>query len=220
MRRIIDAVFISLDGVMQAPGGPEEDPTGGFTYGGWVAPWFDDMLGEHIDEVMGPPFDLLLGRRTYEIFAAHWPYAEPGDAIGEKFKTLTKYVATRSAAPLTWGPAQALHDAAADVARLKQADGPRLLVQGSSVLVQTLLAADLIDELHLIQVPVVLGQGKRFFGEGTRPAALKHTGAKVTTTGVVITSYLREGALTTGSFAFDTPSQAERDRREKMKREG
>lgn len=219
MRRIVDAVFISLDGVIQAPGGPEEDPTGGFTHGGWVAPWFDDKLGEHIDQVMSDPFDLLLGRKTYEIFAAHWPYAEPGDPIGEKFKTLTKYVATRSRAPLPWGPAVALHDPAADLARLKQEEGPSLLVQGSSVLVQTLLKADLIDELHLIQIPVVLGKGKRFFGEGTVPAALKHTGTKVTTTGVVISSYLRGGEVQTGSFEFETPTEAELARREKMKRE-
>jgi dihydrofolate reductase len=220
MRRIIDAVFISLDGVMQAPGGPEEDPTGGFTHGGWVAPWFDEILGEHVDEVMSDPFDLLLGRKTYEIFAAHWPYAEPGDTIGEKFRTLTKYVATRSREPLGWGPAVALHDAAADVARLKQEDGPNLLIQGSSELVQALLAAGLIDELHLIQVPVLLGKGKSVFGERTQPVAMTHTGAKVTTTGVVISSYLRAGKVQTGSFEFETPSEAELARREKMKREG
>jgi dihydrofolate reductase len=220
MRRVIDAVFISLDGVMQAPGGPEEDPTGGFAHGGWVAPWFDETLGEHIDQVMGAPFDLLLGRKTYEIFAAHWPYAPPGDAIGEKFKTLTKYVATRSLNDLPWGPAQILRDPAAEVAQLKQADGPNLLIQGSSVLVKELLARDLIDELHLIQVPIVLGKGKRFFGEGSAPVAMKLTGHKATTTGVVITSYVREGAVQTGTFEFDTPSDAELARREKMKREG
>ncbi|MFC3078076.1 dihydrofolate reductase family protein [Phenylobacterium terrae] len=220
MRRIVDAVFISLDGVIQAPGGPEEDPTGGFTHGGWVAPWFDDKLGEHIDQVMSDPFDLLLGRKTYEIFAAHWPYAEPGDTIGEKFKTLTKYVATRSREPLGWGPAVALHDAAADVARLKQEDGPTLLIQGSSELVQTLLEADLIDELHLIQIPVLLGKGKSVFSDRTRPGAMKHTGTKVTTTGVVISSYLRAGEVQTGSFEFETPTDAELARREKMKREG
>lgn len=205
---------------MQAPGGPEEDPTGGFTHGGWVAPHFDEMLGEHIDQVMAEPFDLLLGRKTYEIFAAHWPYAEPDDPIGEKFKTLTKYVATRSRELLGWGAAVALHDPVQDLARIRQEDGPNLLIQGSSVLVQTLLAADLIDELHLIQVPILLGRGKRIFGDGTAPVTLKHTATKVTTTGVVISSYLRDGEVQTGSFEFDTPSEAELARREKMKREG
>ncbi|HEY9219174.1 MAG TPA: dihydrofolate reductase family protein [Phenylobacterium sp.] len=220
MRRVVDAVFTSLDGVMQGPGGPEEDPTGGFAHGGFVAPWFDDILAAHVTEIMSEPFDLLLGRKTYEIFAAHWPYAPEDDQIGQTFKDITKYVATRRGDTLVWGPAQALPDAAADVARLRKEDGPKLLIQGSSELLHTLFAHDLIDELHLMTVPVVLGKGKRWSSDAALPAGLKLTASKTTTTGVVITTYVREGAVPTGSFEFETPTDAELARRERMRREG
>ena len=147
MRKVIIGAFVSLDGVMQAPGGPHEDPTMGFDHGGWVAPLVDDVLGETIDKMFGKPFDLLLGRKTYEIFAVHWSYAEggPDDSIARIFNAATKYVATRKGLDLTWKGSVALGNAAIDVARLKQEDGPPLLTQGSTVLIQSLLADDLVE---------------------------------------------------------------------------
>ena len=166
MRKVITGAFVSLDGVMQAPGGPKEDPTRGFELGGWVVPYADEMFGQAIDQMFTQPFDLLLGRRTYEIFAAHWPYAEggPDDSIATRFNSVTKYVATRSTMKLTWKGSVALHDAAEDVARLKREDGPSLVTQGSSDLIQTLLANDLIDEISMFTFPIVLGHGKKLFG--------------------------------------------------------
>ena len=185
MRKVIMGAMVSLDGVMQAPGGPEEDPTRGFELGGWVVPYVDDVFGQAIKEMFGQPFALLLGRRTYEIFAAHWPYAEGGDDdfIAKRFNSVTKYVATRSTLELTWTGSVALHDAASDVARLKREDGPALLTQGSSNLIQTLLANDLIDEINLFTFPILLGNGKRLFGEGAKPAAFRLVDNKVTRTG-------------------------------------
>jgi dihydrofolate reductase len=220
MRKVITAAFVSLDGVMQAPGGPEEDPTGGFKHGGWVAPHVDEVFGKAMDALCGPPFDLLLGRKTYEIFAAHWPYQGDDDPIAKRFNAITKYVATRSEIPLTWKGSVALHDAARDVARLKEQDGPNLVTQGSSGLIQTLLAHDLIDEILVLTFPILLGRGKRLFGEGARATALKLVESKVSTTGVTISSYRRAGAVATGDFSMHPPSQAEVKRREKMKREG
>lgn len=220
MRKVIAATFVSLDGVMQAPGGPEEDPTGGFKHGGWSFNYWDDAMGQAMDKIFGAPFDLLLGRKTYEIFAAHWPHIEGGDPIAAAFNTVTKYVATSSSAPLTWKNSVALRDAATDVARLKRQDGPNLLIQGSSVLIQTLLAKDLIDEFHLLVFPLVLGPGKKLFGEGAKPVGLKLVDTKVSTTGVTMSTYERAGAVETGSFALEKPTDAEIARREKMKREG
>ncbi|MDO9357592.1 MAG: dihydrofolate reductase family protein [Polaromonas sp.] len=219
MRQVISATFVSLDGVMQAPGGPDEDPTGGFAHGGWTVPYWDDETGQSIDEAMNQPFDLLLGRKTYDIFAAHWPYSQE-QPIADKFNAATKYVATSSTRPLVWGKAVALHDPAADVARLKKEDGPDLLIQGSGQLVQTLLAHHLIDRMTLLVFPLLLGPGKRFFGSGTMPAALKLTGSKVSKNGVTINTYVRGGKIQTGSFVPENPSDREIARREKMKREG
>jgi dihydrofolate reductase len=219
MRQVIAATFLSLDGVMQAPGGPDEDPSGGFAHGGWVVNYWDDEAGRAIDAAMAQPFDLLLGRKTYDIFAAHWPYSKE-QPIADKFNAATKYVATSSTQPLVWGKAVALHDPAADVARLKKEEGPNLLIQGSGQLVQTLLAHDLIDSMTLLVFPLLLGPGKRFFGGGTAPAALKLTGSRVSTTGVTISSYVRDGEIRTGSFVPEHPSEREIARREKMKREG
>jgi dihydrofolate reductase len=220
MRKVIAGTFVTLDGVMQAPGGPEEDPTGGFTHGGWTVNYWDDTMGQAMDETFSAPFDLLLGRKTYEIFAAHWPYME-GDPISEKFNAVTKYVATSSAEPLTWKNSVALRgNVAAEVARLKQQDGPNLLIQGSSVLIQTLLASDLIDQFNLLVFPLVLGSGKRLFGQGAIPAGLKLVDTKASTTGVTMSTYLRSGAITTGSFAMAEPTDAEIARRQRMKREG
>jgi dihydrofolate reductase len=222
MRKVIATVMVSLDGVMQAPGGPEEDPTGGFKYGGWTAPYFDDVLGQAMGEAFSKPFDLLLGRKTYEIFAAYWPYAEGGeyDSIAKPFNKTRKYVATRSSVPLTWNNSAAIHDAAVDVAKLKKEDGPDLLIQGSSDLIQTLLKNDLIDEINLLIFPVVLGSGKRLFGDGAKGAALKLERSKTSPSGVTLNTYTPAGAVKTGSFGLDKPSAAEVKRRERMKREG
>ncbi|WP_026874009.1 dihydrofolate reductase family protein [Inquilinus limosus] len=221
MRKVVAATFLSLDGVMQAPGGPEEDPTGGFAFGGWVFPHWDEATGQAIDETFGAPFDLLLGRKTYEIFAAYWPYVGEDDSIGKVFNRVTKYVATRSATPLTWRNSVALHGDAADaVAELKRQDGPTLLLQGSSGLIQSLLARDLIDEFRLMTFPIVLGKGKRLFGPGAIPIGLKLVGSKASTTGVVMSTYVRAGEVAAGSFAQAEPSEAELARRERMKREG
>lgn len=221
MRKIIAGAFVSLDGVMQAPGGPEEDPTGGFEHGGWAVPYWDEPMGQFMDECFSQPFDLLLGRKTYEIFAAHWPFVGEDDPIGKAFTAVTKHVVTSSTAPLGWENSVALKgDAAAGIARLKRGDGPVLLTQGSSVLLQTLLAHDLIDELRLLTFPLVLGPGKRLFGQDTTAGALKLTDSRVSTTGVTMGVYVRAGTVTTGSFELPHSSDAELARREKMKREG
>jgi dihydrofolate reductase len=221
MRKVIVGAFVSMDGVMQAPGGPEEDPTGGFSFGGWSALHWDDTLNEFMEEAMAAPYDLLLGRKTYEIFAAHWPFVGPDDPVGEKFNGITKYVATSSAEPLSWQNSVSLGpDGAAAVARLKQGDGPDLLIQGSSNFVQSLLKADLIDQITLMVFPLVLGKGKRLFGDGVKPGAFKMTDSRVSSTGVVIATYQRNGDVQTGSFALEEPTDAERARREKVSREG
>jgi dihydrofolate reductase len=188
-----------------------------------VAPLADDdpVFGEEMTTLFGQPFDLLLGRRTYDIFAAHWPYAEggPDDFIARRFNHCTKYVATRSNDPLAWTRSVALHDAATDVARLKKGDGPALLTQGSSDLIQTLLAHDLIDELMILTFPVILGSGKKLFRDGAKPAGYRLTHSRVSPTGVVIAHYARAGEVKTGDFAQHPPSPAELARREKLKRE-
>ncbi len=221
MRTIIAAAFVSLDGVMQAPGGPEEDPSGGFGFGGWTAPYWDDAMGAFMGAMFAAPFDLLLGRKTYEIFAAHWPFVGDDDPVGPVFSKATKYVATSSGAPLSWENSVALTGhVAAEIARLKQDDGPVLLTQGSSVLLQTLFAHDLVDEFRLLTFPVVLGKGKRLFGGGAAPGALTLTSHAVSTTGVVMAVYERAGAVRTGSFALEAPTEAEIARRARVAREG
>ncbi|TAJ94944.1 MAG: dihydrofolate reductase [Reyranella sp.] len=221
MRKIVAGAFVSLDGVMQAPGGPPEDPSGGFTYGGWTVPYWDEPMGQFMSECFTQPFDLLLGRKTYEIFAAHWPFVGEDDPIGKTFNEVTKYVATSSTTPLTWKNSVALNgDVAARIARLKQGKGPILLTQGSSVLLQTLLSHDLVDEFRLLTFPLVLGSGKRLFGQGTQAGALKLVESKVSTTGVTMGVYSRAGAVEIGSFELPNTSEAELARREKAKREG
>jgi dihydrofolate reductase len=221
MRQLVVGAQLSVDGVMQAPGGPQEDPTHGFKFGGWSVPfWGDDHdLEQFMASMFGTPYELLLGRKTYEIFAAYWPHHDD-EPIGKAFNAARKYVATRSREPLEWRNSVAIHDVAKDVAKLKQQDGPTLLTQGSTVLLQTLLSADLVDELQLVVFPVLLGSGKRLFSDGASPGALKLVESKVSKKGVVLTRYRRAGAVRTGSFGPDEPSAAELARREKMKREG
>lgn len=221
MRKVVAAAFISLDGVIQAPGGPTEDPTGGFAQGGWTVNYWDEPMGQYMGESFSKPFDLLLGRKTYEIFAAHWPFVPAGDPTAALFNAVTKYVATTSPDPLAWVNSVALRgDVAAEIARLKQTDGPNLLTQGSSVLLQTLLEHDLIDEFRLMIFPLVLGPGKRLFGRGTKPGALKLTATTVSTTGVIMTRCERAGAIRTGTFQMAEPSDAEVARQARMQREG
>jgi dihydrofolate reductase len=222
MRKVITGAFVSLDGVMQAPGGPKEDPTRGFELGGWVVPYMDEVFGQAINEMFSQPFALLLGRKTYEIFAAHWPYAEGGqdDFIAKRFNSITKYVATRSNMELMWRGSVALHNATADVARLKKEDGPALVTQGSSDLIQSLLAHNLIDELCLFTFPLLLGNGKKLFGEGAKPAAFDLKDSRVTRKGVMIARYKRAGAVVTGDYAVEPPTPAEAARRERLSREG
>jgi dihydrofolate reductase len=200
MRKLIVTTMLTLDGVMQAPGGPEEDPSDGFAFGGWTVPFVDDKGLEAKAAELSVPFDLLLGRRTYEIFASYWP-SDPESAIGKPFNEATKYVCSRSRPSLDWGPAVPIEgDAAESVADLKAGDGPELQVHGSANLAQTLIRHGLVDEYHLWLFPLVLGQGKRLFAEGTIPAALRLVDWKVSTTGVVMGTYEPAGEVVTGSF--------------------
>ena len=218
MRRIIGGVFQSLDGVMQAPGGPEEDPTGGFALGGWSTSFWDEAMGGKMGAFFGSPFELLLGRKTYEIFAAHWPYAPADDPIGPLFNRIAKHVVTGSTEPLTWSNSHALPDIAA-IAALKAGEGPDLLIQGSTTLYPALLAQGLIDRLFLMTFPVVLGSGKRLFGAGTPPSALWLVEHDVSSTGVILATYAPAGPIPIGSFQHAEPSEAEIARRERMRRE-
>lgn len=223
MRKVIVGAFVSMDGVMQAPGGPEEDPTGGFQYGGWVAPMVDDpVFGTEIGALFDQPFDLLLGRRTYDIFAAHWPYAEggPNDDIAKTFNRTTKYVATRKGVDLTWKGSIALRDGATDVAKLKRESGPALVTQGSTELVHSLLAAGLVDEIRTFTFPLVLGKGKRLFDETSEARAFKLTHSAVSPNGLIAAIYVRNGEVRTTTVpGAEEPTPAELARREKLKRE-
>lgn len=225
MRKVIVGAMVSMDDVMQAPGGPEEDPTGGFEFGGWVAPFADSdpVFRQEIGKLFGQPYDLLLGRRTYDIFAAHWPYAEggPNDDIARQFNRVTKYVATRKGTKLSWKDSVALRDGAKDVAELKQKDGPALVTQGSTELVHSLLAAGLVDEIRMFTFPVLLGKGKRLFDETSQPAGFTLTHSAVSPKGLIAAIYARAGDVETGTVGGATePSPAELVRREKLKRNG
>jgi dihydrofolate reductase len=213
-RKIIGAAFLSLDGIMQAPGGPEEDRSGGFAYGGWWEPQSDEELGRKIGALFDRPFDLLLGRRTYDIFAAYWPF-QKDSPIGTAFDQAGKYVLTHSSAPLQWAGSHRLAGIDA-VASLKEQDGPDLLIQGSSTLYPQLLAHGLLDRLDLMIGPLMLGKGKRLFGEGTPPGALRLIDHAVTSKGVVMATYEPTGPVLTGSFVTQAPSKQELMRREKI----
>ncbi len=224
MRKLIVGAFVSLDGVMQAPGGPEEDPTEGFRFGGWVAPLADNdsVFGEEVSDLFGQSYDLLLGRRTYEIFAAHWPYAEggPDDVIAKQFNRITKYVATRSGdVDTSWSKTVVLRDAVKEVAELKHEAGPALVTQGSTELVHDLLAAGLVDELRVFTFPVLLGKGKRLFDATSQPGAFKLAHSRISPSGMIAAVYVPGGEVKTGDFASHQPSPAELARRAKLKRE-
>ena len=223
MRKIVVGAQVSIDGVMQAPGGPSEDPTKGFRLGGWAMPYFDQVFGEEIDRVFQEKFDLLLGRKTYEIFAAYWPYYDesaPHGSIATLFKNIGKYVVSRSGeVDTSWQGSVLLRDIA-DVKHLREGDGLPLVTQGSTELVHALLANDLVDAISVFTVPIVLGGGKKLFADGSAPHSYTLTRSRVSSTGLVVTHYERSGAVKVGDTAADSPSDAEVARQARMKREG
>ena len=203
MRELIVQTFLTLDGVMQAPGDPGEDDSGGFAHGGWSVNYWDDHMGQVMEEATSRPFDLVLGRRTYDIFASFWPHASEEEG-GGPFNRATKYVASRGRPDLEWDESVLIDwDAAEGVAALKAEDGPELQVHGSGDLIQTLLRHDLVDRFRLWVFPLVIGSGKRLFAGGTMPAALKVIDSTISTTGVVMGTYAPAGEIVTGSFALD-----------------
>jgi dihydrofolate reductase len=215
MRRIVGAAFSTLDGVIQGPGGPGEDTTGGFAYSGWLPPVGDDAIDQKIGELFGRPFDLLLGRRTYDIFAAYWPYAPDEMAeIRDPFDKCTKYVLTHSDEPLAWQNSRKV--TLEDLRRIKEGDGPDLVIQGSSTIYPQLLEAGLLDEMTLMISPVVLGQGKRLFGDGTPPRTLKMTDHKVSAKGSIIVTYEPAGPVEIGTYVTTPPSERENERQAAM----
>jgi dihydrofolate reductase len=216
MRKLTGAIFQSLDCVMQAPGGPEEDPTSGFSLGGWSQPMFAENMGPFEQLIMGE-YDLLLGKRTYDIFEAYWPYNRD-NPIGEKFQRIDKYVLTHSDEPLEWENSHRLSGETADaVTLLKQTEGRDLLIQGSSTLYPPLLSARLIDRLVVMTFPVIIGAGKSIFDGSEKAGSLKLVDHFVAETGVIIATYEPAGDVKTGTFATKEPSEAERARQAKMK---
>jgi len=205
MRKLVVGTFLTLDGVMQAPGGPDEDRDGGFEHGGWSVKHWDEMMGGIMDEQIQPMDTLLLGRKTYQSFAAHWPrVTDPNDPVATKLNSARKYVVSRTLREAEWKNSSLIsRDVAANVARLKEQAGGEIQVTGSGNLIQTLLKHDLIDEFRLWTFPVMIGSGKRLFGDGTIPRALRLVDTKVSTTGVVIQRYERAGKLEYGSFEVD-----------------
>jgi dihydrofolate reductase len=201
MRKLLVTTFVTLDGVMQAPGGPGEDDSGGFAYGGWSVNYWDDKMNEVMAEAVSRPFAMVLGRRTYDVMAAFWPTA-PEEAGSKVFNEATKYVASRGRPTLEWSNSVLIEGDAADgLAALKQEDGPELQVHGSANLIQSLLRKNIVDEFRLWVFPVVVGKGKRLFGDGTMPSGFKLVDSTVATTGVVIGTYQPTGEIQTGSFA-------------------
>jgi dihydrofolate reductase len=222
MRKIIVGAQVSIDGIMQAPGAPTEDPTKGFKFGGWSMPHFDQEAGEEIGRLFGEPFDLLLGRKTYEIFAAYWPYYDenaPHGGIAKRFNEIKKYVISASGeVDTSWRGSVLLRDIA-DIKRLGGQNGPNLLTQGSTELVHALLANDLVDAMAIFTIPVVLGGGKKLFADGSAPHAYKLTRSRVSGNGIMIGYYEPDGEVKFGP-GFKSPSKAEVARQERMKREG
>ncbi|WP_157155947.1 MULTISPECIES: dihydrofolate reductase family protein [unclassified Diaminobutyricimonas] len=200
MRQLVVQTFLTLDGVLQAPGGPEEDTSDGFAYGGWTVNYWNDQLNQVMDGFTGKPFAMVLGRKTYDIMAAYWPHASDADGAST-FNNATKYVASRSRPQLDWSNSVLIEGDAADgLAALKKEDGPELVVPGSGNLIQSLLRANLVDEFRLMIFPVVVGVGKRLFADGTTPAGLSLADSSISSTGVVTAVYRPAGEVPTGSF--------------------
>jgi len=214
-RRIIGGAFISLDGIVQAPGGPEEDTTGDFALGGWLANLFEETIANQVDTLLSMPFDLLLGRRTYDIFAGHWPYQPQDDPVAAMFARARKYVLSTSGLQAEWEGSHRLADLDA-LARLKRQEGPDLVIQGSSTLYPQLLERKLLDRLVLMTVPVTLGTGKRLFGEGTPARTFRMVEQRIGPGGCVMSTYEPNGPPDVGSFAAQEPSEAEIARRRRM----
>lgn len=220
MRKLIVSTFVSLDGIMQAPGGPEEDPTGGFTLGGWTFNYWDAAMDISASGFDGKDRELVLGRRTYEIFDAYWPYQPVDDPVARTLNAAKKHVASRTLTTLHWNNSALLRgDVVAAISALKTGPGPDLQVIGSGNLIQTLQAASLIDEYNVWTFPAVLGRGKRLFGEATRPFALRLVRSQVSSTGVVMSTYVPDGDVRPGSFVSAEPSEKELARRKKMANE-
>lgn len=217
MRRLIASTFASLDGIMQAPGGPEEDPTGGFALGGWLFNYMDEGVDISAAGFDGRDRELVLGRRTYEIFEAYWPYQPQDHPIAQSLNAARKHVASRTLAALHWNNATLLRgDAVPAIIALKAQPGPDLQMIGSGNLLQSLQAASLIDEYNVWTFPVVLGRGKRLFGESAKPAALRLIRSRVSSTGVVMSTYVPGGDIQPGSFPSAAPSDRELARRKRM----
>ena len=205
MAKLVVTTFVTLDGVMQAPGGPNEDKSGGFEHGGWLVPHFDEATGEFMNDVFERPGAFLLGRKTYEIFAGHWPHVtDEDDPIASRLNSLPKYVASRTLENADWQNSTVIRDVPTEVAKLKDEVGGELQVHGSGDLIQTLIEHDLVDDYNVLTFPVVLGTGKRLFPEGVAPGALRLTGSRTTGTGVVISSYERAGKPEYGEVGLDT----------------
>jgi dihydrofolate reductase len=201
MRKLIAAEHISLDGVIQAPGGPEEDPSGDFRLGGWSAPYDDEVIGQAVQDLHSQPFELLLGRRTYDIWAGYWPHVRAGHAIADLFNSVPKHVATHRPDALGWQNSHALKGDLVDAIRaLKRHDGASLLTWGSGEMMRQLLAAGLVDELRLWIYPVVLGHGKRLFDDNAQASAFALANSTSAASGVLVTRYVRSGEVRTGTF--------------------
>jgi dihydrofolate reductase len=215
--KLVVGTFLTLDGVMQAPGGPEEDRSGGFDHGGWLVPYFDDMMGQVMVDWIRRADGVLLGRKTYEIFAAHWPHVPGDDPIAEKLNSVQKYVVSRTLDRANWKNSILLQgDVVEAITRLKGQPGSELQVHGSGDLIQTLLEHQLIDEFRLWIFPVLLGTGKRLFANGTMPARLELAETKTSSTGVVLQVHQSAGSLDYGSFALEQPTADEIERRQKV----